>query len=199
MKRHVLNLLTALSLVLCVAACVLWARSHGGSEHVEVGRRRVSREREVCSWRASWASAAGGASLTLVRSTRNYTEEVAWWVLATELGRPLRVSYRRDDSAAYPDWSGSPGRRRWAGFGLGSSVTGTPAGMRGRYSEAACGVVVPYWAVCAMPAVVPAVRLAHTLRRRRRRSLGLCPSCGYNLRATPDRCPECGTAARTPA
>ena len=38
-------------------------------------------------------------------------------------------------------------------------------------------------------------QLARYWARQRSDRMGLCRSCGYDLRATPDKCPECGTVA----
>ena len=62
-------------------------------------------------------------------------------------------------------------------------------------------VIVPWWVVMAAASVVPGMQSAVWLRRqrtRRRRDRNLCMRCGYDLRATPERCPECGTLV-TPA
>ena len=56
-------------------------------------------------------------------------------------------------------------------------------------------VALPLWLPAAVTACLPAARLAGWRPRRRRSDERLCPSCGYDLRATPERCPECGTAA----
>ncbi len=53
---------------------------------------------------------------------------------------------------------------------------------------------LPSWAVVAVLALallVEAIRKSLQARRNRQR-VGLCEGCGYDLRATPEKCPECG-------
>ncbi len=52
-------------------------------------------------------------------------------------------------------------------------------------------LIVPLWAAMLVSSVLPTAWLYHC-RRYKRGHGGLCPACGYDLRATPDRCPECG-------
>lgn len=89
-----------------------------------------------------------------------------------------------------PGWGFEGGSRR-----INGSVIGTASGpITVSYQI----VVIPF----ALPAVVFGflALLPWMLRRRRNRlratrlKRGLCPSCGYDLRATPGHCPECGYA-----
>ncbi len=56
-------------------------------------------------------------------------------------------------------------------------------------------LMFPLWAVVLITSVLPAQRLRalrRDLLRSRRTASGVCPRCGYDLRASPGRCPECG-------
>ena len=57
-------------------------------------------------------------------------------------------------------------------------------------------VLFPHWAFMGTMAIFPAAWLFKKIRRAYVKPAGHCQSCGYDLRATPDRCPECGTAVQ---
>ena len=62
---------------------------------------------------------------------------------------------------------------------------------------------VPYWMLLsplAAPVVLGFLVLGlPVVKRWRRMRNGLCPACGYDLRASKDRCPECGTPSQSTA
>jgi len=65
------------------------------------------------------------------------------------------------------------------------------APVLGRFVEVR---VAPGWPLLISLALVSLwVMLAVRGRRRARRDGGRCLQCGYDLRATPQRCPECGS------
>jgi hypothetical protein len=57
----------------------------------------------------------------------------------------------------------------------------------------ATNLVLPYWFVALFTAPLPASWIFKRQRAPRRDGPRRCAVCGYDLRATPDRCPECGT------
>ena len=181
-RSPLLSILTALSLLLCVAAGVLWARS---STHVDgLSCRDAARN--------------GGVAATTVPGAIEWTQRRRAGVepRSTQPGRWEVIVLRQ------PRVSGllrlNP-ERSYLGFGYDACEFSlsllTPGG--GTVRQTLRGVVTPLWAWVIPFALLPARALLTRASRRRRdfASRGLCVRCGYDLRATPGRCPECGTAA----
>lgn len=57
-------------------------------------------------------------------------------------------------------------------------------------------VMAPYWFFVMCFGILPLRAALRYKKARRRRRRGLCVTCGYDLRGTPDRCPECGLETR---
>ena len=122
--------------------------------------------------------------------------DIAWHV-GSHLGR-LGVGRTRHDDPALGGQPGTVGQAgRW-GFYFVWSYWETPGGAGPLKYGSTCFVIVPAWAVALPLAMRPAVCVRRKLRRRcvnGRIAQGRCARCGYDLRATPGRCPECGRAA----
>ncbi len=216
--RWTLDMLTVLSLVMCVATAALWTRSlrllddvyfysrNGSLWHISNDRGQVDLDR-VQNFPdgdpLAWFTIAQSQPMT------RQVPEVLWTdrdsldsrfgitflrgkvnVLRVYPGGPARWRGRAGQDDAFLAWLEKHGGI-WAGLSPGTGPLGY------------AWLSVPHWLLMTIFALLPATRSARftlsVVQRRHRHSRSKCSNCGYDLRATPDRCPECGTAVKEAA
>ena len=184
MASRLLNLLTALSLLVGVAAVAVWVRSYGT---VDVVRAVFSHGGYRAATMLDFDPTPGRVVLEFSSGLGEGPAGFSHHSAAIGDDVPsLNIYSTMDTSGA--DLPGGFGYRRGDRAG---SLFNPPARLR--------VVMVPLWPVILVAGVAPTLRLRAWRTRNRRAAIGLCPRCGYDLRATPEKCPECGTTVTTPA
>ena len=183
-KRCVHNGVIGICYVLLVGVGVEWIRSYGCEETVEV------------FWDVRPHSRAPTTTLGVsVLRVQHYRGHLKIWDVQEACLPPT----------CYPDAAGKPTRWRYVCNegnidNPGKTWMGPhpPAhailGFHYLKNKNSSILWLPDYAVMIALAVLPGVRLRPLWRKARRRRHGLCIVCGYDLRASAERCPECGTA-----
>ena len=182
-RRRLFTAVSGLSLLLCAAVVVLWVRSYRvtdelrcdyshvrGSNGVDAWCRLQSHRGRLYAWH-QWHSAP--IYLGDAESRAAFEKKFA---LSTPLPSTIEEYerlLREDNGLTLKHHEDGYYSRRWH--------EDLPN--------------VPHWLVATAAAFPPLLWLGGRWRRRRRRDNRLCAACGYELRATPGRCPECGTSA----
>jgi hypothetical protein len=171
-KRRLFNVLAAGSLVLCVATILLWGLSKRAPVHAPLIQAGAWRFRSVNG--VLQLARFGGAGIAIVGPAYSGTSDPTGW------------------QRQFPEHRFAVGALMVVYHGpLFEYNNQTHAATMHGY---VWSVSARHWVV-AMLLAVPSVSwmIARYLRARRTQR-GQCPTCGYDLRATPERCPECGTA-----
>jgi hypothetical protein len=197
--RCLFTLLSAASLVLCVATCALWVRSYRVGDVYEWQRPADASGRVY----ERYDFASGDGILTAYRRRyafgRGLTDADVRAGVLYDVRNPLYEGYRAvlPADARRNYWPAAPADRgdQFLAYDVDvppHAASQVPAlSQRWEWHTWAC----PHWFVVVLTAAPPLWRGSALFRRRRRSGrwpAGLCASCGYDLRASPGRCPECG-------
>jgi hypothetical protein len=202
MPRRLLNLLTLLSLLLCVAACVLWwggtnEADGSGDQFVFTAGGRLwwvmcgsSRLHvlTVGAWpgaeRFRWVPTGGAAEVPALIFSGAGT---SWHRLGVAVERDTVTTWLAPGGGPAPlaTYLAEAGRA-----GINRASTPMPYAVR-----------VPWWMLVMVLGALPLWRGASSFRRdRRRRRLAVrncCLACGYDLTGDVSGvCPECGGSVR---
>jgi hypothetical protein len=190
--QRLFTLCSAVSLLLCVALCMLWARSYARWD--TISRRDtwpVSASPQWYTRASSFRIGDGSVDLhvhgQLLRDRVHDESELRGeWSVRSREPHAFTVELPSGPSWGF-DRREVPARPGHVGIVLRADVTVAR---------------MPMWAPAVAAAVLPAGLFAFRLRRwlsqRNELRPGRCRHCGYDLRATPGRCPECGTPVSPP-
>jgi hypothetical protein len=205
MFRILLNCATAISLILLLLCSSAWFRSERTMDSLIVRARMVvalgslppsspgGPERVTTAIRAAvWELDSRQGQLRILHAGPLFDrkDKWLWWRRSAD----RHVAWTLPDTRADQTWNAIQAhlirsRAEFAGFmwetGDGPGYEYAPIKM----------FVVPWWSLSAIGAVLPTIWSWQRLRRFARSREGLCEICGYDLRATRERCPECGTGA----
>ena len=181
--RNLFNAATLLSLLLCIAAAVLWIRSYRVYDFY-VGQRFYSTQTGAGCVRQTYSSLGrGGFTLNVVDIDVRIPSEVARLQAMPPqsqriIGQPISHAPLAIGAATGSKLTSILGFQ----FDRGS------AGRLDRYTR----LTFQLWHVVLLAAILPYLWCS---RRRHPQKLDAsrCPNCNHDLRATPARCPECGT------
>ena len=116
-------------------------------------------------------------SLKIADSINIRTTEPRWWITT----HPNNLTLCRQVGR---DWSKPLKGVEFAGLKFG--------GLYGQKSML-WNLIVPFWMLTTLFAILPLFEIVIlALNASLRPTRGHCSNCGYDLRASPDRCPECG-------
>jgi hypothetical protein len=189
MRRTLFTPAAAVSTVLLVGLVAAWVRSYwvGDSLHWE-------REREGPAWMqgrsVNLCIGEGGAGFGYVQQNDAGSEQAIRG--ESEVRAGIRKATVRCTYAVTPQthWHALPPESRWGFYFRRSFSSSTYHGVRS--DTIMIQADSPFWPFALALTALPAAWLRRRTRSRLRARRGLCTACGYDLRATPDRCSECG-------